>query len=410
MFGLSYINTSLSGNIRLYTGLIAFLVLNILNVSGQNGTKTKTKIDCIVIDAGHGDQDPGTKNGKIYEKNIALAIALKLGNYIKDNMPDVKVIYTRDKDVFVPLDERAEIANKNQADVFISIHCNANPSKTPYGTETYAMGLTKSAGNLEVAKQENAAIFFEENSESKYQGFDNSPESYIMLSLMQNTHMDQSIKLASLIQNQFKERASRVDRGVKQAGFIVLWKTTMPSVLVETGFLSNATECKYLNSENGQELLASAIYRAFKEYKNMIENKSAYIYNNKNVEIPKDSSNPKILIDTFPEIEEVKSEEKKPISAPADSTKTSGYFMVQICSSLKPLPLTSKVFKGVKNITEYKVDQRYKYTVGQKRNYKEVLTYLNTMKKLFPDAFVVGCIDGKIVPAKELLNQIKAVN
>lgn len=409
MFGLSYINTSLSGNIRLYIGLIAFLVLNIINVNAQNGNKIKTKIDCIVIDAGHGGKDPGTKNGKIYEKNIALSIALKLGNYIKDNMPDVKVVYTRDKDVFVPLDERAEIANKNQADVFISIHCNANPNKSPFGTETYAMGLTKTSGNLEVAKQENAAIFFEENSESKYQGFDNSPESYIMLSLMQNKHMDQSIKLASLIQNQFKERANRVDRGVKQAGFIVLWKTTMPSVLIETGFLSNAAECKYLNSASGQDFLASAIYRAFKDYKNMIENNSAYTYN-KNVEIPKDSTSPEIVIDTFPEVEEEKPEEKKPSSAPADSTKHESYFMVQICSSLKPLPLTSKVFKGVKNISEFKVDQRYKYTVGQKRSYKEVLEYLNTMKKLFPDAFLVGCIDGKIVPAKEVMNQIKAVN
>lgn len=409
MFGLSYINTSLSGNIRLYIGLIAFLVLNIINVNAQNGNKIKTKIDCIVIDAGHGGKDPGTKNGKIYEKNIALSIALKLGNYIKDNMPDVKVVYTRDKDVFVPLDERAEIANKNQADVFISIHCNANPNKSPFGTETYAMGLTKTSGNLEVAKQENAAIFFEENSESKYQGFDNSPESYIMLSLMQNKHMDQSIKLASLIQNQFKERANRVDRGVKQAGFIVLWKTTMPSVLIETGFLSNAAECKYLNSASGQDFLASAIYRAFKDYKNMIENNSAYTYN-KSLEIPKDSASPEIVIDTFPEVEEEKPEEKKPSSAPADSTKHESYFMVQICSSLKPLPLTSKVFKGVKNISEFKVDQRYKYTVGQKRSYKEVLEYLNTMKKLFPDAFLVGCIDGKIVPAKEVMNQIKAVN
>jgi N-acetylmuramoyl-L-alanine amidase len=410
MFVLSYINSSLPGNIRLYTGLIVFLVLNILNVNGQNGSKTKTKIDCIVIDAGHGGKDPGTKNGKIFEKDIALAIALKLGNYIKDNMPDVKVIYTRDKDVFVPLDERAEIANKNQADVFISIHCNANPSKVPYGTETYAMGLTKAAGNLEVAKQENAAIFFEENSESKYQGFDNSPESYIMLSLMQNTHIDQSIKLASSIQNQFKERASRVDRGVKQAGFIVLWKTTMPSVLIETGFLSNVNECKYLTSDKGQDYLASAIYRAFKDYKNMIENKSVFTYN-KNVETPEDSTNPQIVVDTFPEIDEEKpKEEKKPSLAPADSTKTRGYFMVQICSSLKPLSLNSKLFKGVKNITEYRIDGRYKYTVGQKRNYKDVLEYLNTMKKTFPDAFVVGCIDGKIVPAKEVMNQIKAVN
>lgn len=208
MFGLSYIYRYSPGNLRVYSGLIVFFLLIFLNVTGQS--EPKTRINCIVIDPGHGGKDPGANGSKYYEKDIVLAIALKLGNYITENMPDVKVLYTRNTDVFVPLHERAEVANKNQADVFISIHCNANPKKTPYGTETYTMGLTKASENLEVAKLENSVIFQEENTQSKYQGFDNSPESYIMLSLMQNKYRDHSISLASFIQNQFRERANRV--------------------------------------------------------------------------------------------------------------------------------------------------------------------------------------------------------
>lgn len=400
MFGLSYIHTSISGNIRFYSGLIVLILLNFPNVTAQ--TEPKSRVDCIVIDAGHGGKDPGAKGSKHYEKDIVLAIALKVGKYIKENMPDVKVIYTRSEDVFIPLHERAEIANKNQADVFISIHCNSNPNKVPFGTETYAMGLTKAADNLEVAKRENAVILIEENTESKYQGFDNSPESYIMLSLMQNTYRAQSIKLASYIQTQFKERANRVDRGVKQAGFLVLWQTAMPSVLVETGFLSNAEEERFLASSQGQDYMASSIYRAFRDYKNMIEDKSVFVYDPVNT-LPETPTESEIKFDSL-----IKEEE--PVLADADTTIIPGYFMVQISSSLKPIPLNSKLFKGVKNITEHKVDQRYKYTVGQKSDYKEILEYLNTMKKIFPDAFVVGSIEGKIVPAKEVLNQIKALN
>lgn len=409
MFGLSYIYTWFHGKLRLKYGLIIIFVLNFINIFSQS--EPKTRINCIVIDAGHGGKDPGAMGSKYSEKDIVLAIALKLGNYIKENMPDVKVIYTRETDIFVPLHERAEIANKNHADVFISIHCNSNPSKNPFGTETYAMGLTKAADNLEVAKRENAVIFKEENTESKYQGFDNSPESYIMLSLMQNIHRDQSIHLASFIQNQFRERANRVDRGVKQAGFIVLWQTTMPSVLIEAGFLSNTEEEKFLGSAKGQDFIASSIYRAFRDYKNRIEDKTLYIYRNNGVEGKPDSL-PKeepvtVKVTAAPAV--------KDTTATLTTTQTaketmSGYFMVQISSSLKPIPLNSKLFKGVKNITEFKADDRFKYTVGQKTNYKEILELLKDMRQTFPDAFVVGCIDGKIVPAKNVLNQIKALN
>ena len=404
MFGSPYIHRYSSGKLRVYSGLIIFFLLIFLNVTAQNG---KTRINCIVIDAGHGGKDPGAKGSKYYEKDIVLAIALKLGNYIKENMPDVKVIYTRDEDVFVPLHERAEIANKNQADVFISIHCNSNPKKTPFGTETDTMGLTKASDNLEVAKLENSVIFQEENSESKYQGFDNSPESYIMLSLMQNKYRDQSLSLASFIQTEFRQKANRTDRGVKQAGFLVLWQTTMPSVLIETGFLSNSEEEKFLSSSKGQDYLASAIYRAFRDYKNMIENRSMFIVKNADTpplnpdSLPKEKDSATVTI----------AKNEKPEPVPLDTTsEIPGYFMIQISSSLKPIPLNSKIFKGYKNVKEFKVAERYKYTVGQKTSFKETLEYLSDIRKSFPDAFIVGCIDGKIVPAKDLMNQIKALN
>lgn len=227
----------------------------------------------IVIDAGHGGKDTGCQSKNANEKNITLGIALKLGDYIKDLMPGVQVIYTRDKDYFVELHERAAIANRNGADLFISIHCNSAP-KAPevHGTETYVMGLHKSRENLEVAMRENAVIAFEADYQTNYDGFDpNDPQGHIIFSLYQNAYIAQSIKFASLLEKQFKYRAGRSSRGVKQEGFLVLYKTTMPAVLIESGFLSNKAEEKYLRTDEGQSLIASAIYRAFKEYKQLVE-------------------------------------------------------------------------------------------------------------------------------------------
>lgn len=227
----------------------------------------------VVIDAGHGGKDTGCLSKNANEKDITLGIALKLGNYIKDLMPSVQVIYTRNSDYFVELHERAAIANRNGADLFISIHCNSVPKATEvHGTETYVMGLHKSRENLEVAMRENAVIALEANYKTNYDGFDpNDPQGNIIFSLYQNAYIEQSIKFASLLEKQFKQRANRASRGVKQEGFLVLYKTTMPSVLVETGFLSNSSEEKYLRSDDGQSLIASAIYRAFKEYKQSVE-------------------------------------------------------------------------------------------------------------------------------------------
>jgi N-acetylmuramoyl-L-alanine amidase len=256
---------------------LSILCIIFLSTSFKTSQESKTSgkkntIKIVVIDAGHGGHDPGCQYGGAKEKNVTLAIALKLGRIIKENFKDVKVIYTRDSDVFIPLNERTAIANRNKANVFISIHCNANPKNAVNGTETYTMGLHKTDGNLEVAKRENAVVLMEDDYSEKYDGFDpNSPEGNIIFTLYQNAFVTQSLHLASIIEDQVKTKAKRVERGVKQAGFLVLWKTAMPSVLVETGFLSNSEERKYLVSSAGQTKIATGIFEAFKKYKDEME-------------------------------------------------------------------------------------------------------------------------------------------
>ncbi len=237
------------------------------------------KLDVVVIDAGHGGKDPGTRGSYTKEKDIALKVAVKLGDIIEQNLKDVKVLYTRKKDVFVELDKRAKFANDNHADVFIVIHVNSLPESTPndrkqsiMGTETYVLGLHKSEANFEVAKRENSVIFLEDNYQEKYGDFDpNSPESYIFLSLNQSANLESSLLLAAKIESQMKTKAGRKSKGVKQAGFQVLWQTTMPAVYCEIGYLSNTKEEKELNDPKVQENIASAIFRALKEYKAQVE-------------------------------------------------------------------------------------------------------------------------------------------
>ncbi len=252
--------------------LVVFSLL-ILGAFSNLGTRAYS-VRKIIIDAGHGGYDSGALGKFSKEKDLVLQIALELGELIKQHIKDVQVIYTRKTDAFVTLHDRAKIANRNNVDVFISIHCNATPkgNTASYGTETYTMGLHTSRRNLEVAKRENAVILMENDYQKNYQGFDPKlPESHILFSLYQNAHNDNSLKLARNIQHQFERRVGRKNRGVKQAGLLVLWKTTAPSVLVEVGFITHPQEEKYLNSKAGQSYIASGIFRALRDYKNELE-------------------------------------------------------------------------------------------------------------------------------------------
>ncbi len=337
-------------------------------------SQVENKITKVVIDAGHGGKDPGALGKSSMEKDIVLDVALKTGKYIEENIADVEVIYTRKKDEFVELHKRAQIANESGADVFISIHCNSNKSTRPYGAETYVMGLHKSLENLDVAKTENAAIYYEDDYTSIYDGFNpDSDEDYIVLSMFQSATIDQSIGLSSKVQYQFKERVGRKDRGVKQAGFWVLYKTTMPGILIELGFLSNATEEKFLNSEDGKTYLASAIYRAFKAYK--IEFEDA----NKDLK-------PVVVI---------KEEEKPPV-----------FYRIQFASFKKEKPADYKKFKGIDDVRMYEHNGLFKYTTGNKETIVEAMSLKEELKeKGYDDIFIVAFLNGErieISKAKEL--------
>lgn len=389
------------------------LVFGIIILSGINyqfhPPQDPYRIKTVVIDAGHGGHDPGAlgKHGK--EKNIALAIALKTGKYIEDNFKDVKVVYTRKTDVFVKLWRRAQIANEIHADLFISIHCNANDSPKPYGTEAWVMGLHKSAANLEVAKKENAAILLEKDHAEKYNNFNpNSPQSYIAFSLFQSAFRDQSIDFATKVESEFKNRAKRSDRGVKEAGFLVLWKTTMPAVLIETGFVTNPTEEKYLMSESGQNNLASSIYRAFKAYKKEMEGEN-YIAPVKQNPVKKHDSvviPPKDKPKVKPNVEAVVSTASK-----KESVKTGIVFGVQFATSKEKKPASAAAFKGLEGVWSYYHSGYYKYVAGNYSSLDEAATNLHLVRnKGFSDAFVVAFKDGKRISPKEAMKIIEENN
>lgn len=354
---------------------------------GNNTLKKNTKV--VVIDPGHGGRDSGAmgKNGK--EKDIVLKIALKVGKYIEGNLENVEVIYTRTNDTFVELHKRAEVANSNNADLFISIHVNSNPNRKPYGTETYAMGLHKTKGNLDVAKKENSVIMIEEDYSTKYEGFDpNSTESYIIFSLMQNIYLDQSLVFASHVQNQFENRAKRNNRGVKQAGFLVLWKTTMPSVLVEAGFISNEEEEKYLMSEAGQDYLASAIYRAVKDF---------FKDNEENIINDLSAINASTIVKNETLAEEVIVEKQ------IDGENVIK-FCIQIASSSKALIEPNEYFIGIE-VKEYKINNSYKYTVNENKDYVTVKNSLAEVRQKYPDAFIISFEKGKKISLKKALEK-----
>lgn len=253
---------------------VIFILANFLGLCAFSLFPTKNvKVKKIVIDPGHGGKDPGCLGKISSEKDVALDVSLELGKILKEYLPDVEIVFTRSDDRFIGLYERAKMANTNDADLFVSIHCNADPKKRAYGTETWVMGIHKTNQNLEeVVVRENSVILMEEDHEDNYDGFDpKSPESYILFNLYQSAYINNSLNLAGKIESQFKNRVQRNSRGVKQAGFLVLWKTSMPSVLVELGFLTHQDEERYLNDNLGQTYLASAIFRAIRDYKEDIE-------------------------------------------------------------------------------------------------------------------------------------------
>jgi len=378
-----------------FFGITCLIILTSFNICAAQSTKVKT----VVIDAGHGGHDPGCLGSKTREKDINLAVSLKLGEYIEKNCPDVKVIFTRKTDEFIELYRRAQIANDNKADLFICIHCNSNPSKASCGTETYVMGLYKTQANLLVAQKENSSILLEDSYTNNYDGFNpNSTEAYIIFSLYQNAYLDKSLNFASLVQKQVKNKAVMLDRGVKQAGFLVLWKTAMPSVLIETGFLSNPKDEDFLSSANGQDNMAYSIFKAFKEYKNEMEGTNIN-ETGKDIPVNKDSTTSPVTVN------DSKSKIKDTLSKP--DTKKEIFFKVQFASSSIKKSLNSSDFKGIKDVQEYFHNGMYKYITGNEKTLESATDLLNKVHDLgFKDAFVVAFLNGERITPQEAVKLI----
>ncbi|WP_121665303.1 N-acetylmuramoyl-L-alanine amidase family protein [Mesonia aquimarina] len=347
--------------------LLVFLVSISFSVEASQNPANKKFI--VVIDAGHGGKDSGNSWHGFKEKHIALDIALKVGKALEAK-ENIKVIYTRKTDVFIPLHKRAEIANSANADLFVSVHCNGHDSNA-HGTETFVLGLHRSKDNLEIAMKENSVIYLEENYEVKYDGFDpNDPASYMGMTLMQEEYLDQSVLLADFIQKEYTGNLKRVDRGVKQAGFLVLRETYMPSVLTEVGFLSYKPEGSYLNSSKGKGEVSKSIVNGIKDYINSIN-----LYNNEANTAPKKS-----------EIYE-------------DVT-----FKVQLAAGSTPLETAPYNFKGLTGVTREKEGKLYKYYVGETSDYLAIQAKQRLAKeKGYSSCYIVAFRKGKKISVNEAL-------
>jgi N-acetylmuramoyl-L-alanine amidase len=356
-----------------------FLLVGLLSFFQVAASAQSGKIKTVVIDAGHGGHDPGCHGASNNEKEVCLSMALKLGNLIKERYPDVKVIYTRTTDVFVELAERANIANRNNADLFICIHANAG-STTAYGSETYVLGLHRTDAQQKVAERENASISLEDDKGAKYRSYDLTPDGIIALQFQLAVFHRQSILFAEMIQKEFK-RIGRYDRGVKQAGFLVLYKTTMPSVLIETGFLTNPNEEKFLGNITGQVNMADLMFNAFENYRNQIENK-----------IPV----------TIEKNDEIISE---PVESPVSISKDSSglVFRVQVETWDKRRDNSYNLFKGYE-VFEYEQDKMYKYCIGNFSDYQMAKNYkIELIKKGFQNAFLVAFFNGERISIEKAI-------
>jgi N-acetylmuramoyl-L-alanine amidase len=393
-------NKKYSGLIfQLFFVLFCVFLLRSFSLTAQK-TENEYKLKTVIIDAGHGGKDPGSPGKNAMEKEVVLAIALKLGQYIEHGFEGVNVIYTRKTDEFIELHKRAEIANSNKADLFISIHANGNENHLVTGTESLVLGAHRAGENFEVAKKENSVILLEDNYKEKYEGFDpNSPESYQSFSLMQDLYFKKSVNFAALVQEQFREHAKRKDRSVKQQGLLVLARTAMPGILIETGFITNPEEEAFLMTEEGQDLIASAIFRAFRNYKNIIESKTSitanhgdkYLDDTSSVMVEQKNSDDSLLKETI----------EKPIALPVSPVA----FKVQIAASSKSIATDSHVFKGLPGVTEYHVGNIFKYAVGSSPTFQEIISYSKQIKERFPDAFVIAVKENKIIPLEQALKE-----
>ncbi|MDR2064368.1 MAG: N-acetylmuramoyl-L-alanine amidase [Prevotellaceae bacterium] len=403
--------TYFGNNMLYFTCSLTFFCIFTFPANAQKYINQQ-QIKKIVIDAGHGGKDPGAIVKKSKEKDITLAVALKLGEMISKNFPDVEVIYTRKKDVFVELNERVNIANRNHADLFISIHVDANKNTKARGTSTWIMGLHKSQANLEVSLRENAVITMEDDYSAKYEGFDpKSPESNIMFMLTQDSQMKESYKFAEIVQNEMVAQGPITgDRSVRQAGFLVLWKSAMPRILIELGFLTNPDEEQILIKDENQTKIAQNIFSSFCKYKKQYEeNNTLKTSQTDSTEYPKVEEN-----DNSPKSDNAgsvhgKNEEKtspkddtpsnKPVveKTPTSLQKT---YSVQIMAITKMISTTAKDFKGYKNIKYVKVGKYYKYITGNFTDLSEAKRFCQSLQKDFKGAFVVAVEENNLTPVR----------
>ena len=374
--------------------LVAFLFL-------AAGMYAANKRFTLVIDAGHGGHDAGALGAKSKEKNINLNVALAFGRYVERNMPDVRVIYTRTTDVFIPLHDRANIANKANADLFISVHTNALPAgKIARGFETYSLGMHRAKDNLDVAMRENSVISMEKGYQQTYQGFDpKSSESYIIFEFIQGKNMERSVEIARSIQNSVCQNANRPDKGVHQAGFLVLRETSMPSCLIELGFITTPDEENLLNDESRIDDIAKAIYEGFAKYKNKYDKRVTIPYRSQASE---GNDIPSIVPDNYKRtVAPVKKQ------TPASVKSDAPIFKVQILVSSRVLRKGDAHFKGEENYDSYQESGMVKYTIGASANYNEIYQLRKSLLDKFPEAFIIAFKNGKKYDVNQAIREFK---
>lgn len=401
-------------NSKIFFLVYLFIIFLMPPVSAQKDGKTFK----VVIDAGHGGKDPGCLGTYSREKDVALDVALKTGKLISDNCPNVKVIYTRSTDVFVELYNRAKIANSHHADLFISFHCNANDNHSAHGVETYVMGLSKSAQNLAVARAENSAMLKEEGYKDNYAGFNpDSPESAVMFSLYSSAYLNNSILLADKVQKNLVATTHLLNRGVKQAPYWVLWSVSMPSILIEMGFLSNPTEENYLNDEQHKKEIAGAIYRAFSSYYLQITGNNSdtpdvtpSVNNDNSVESKNDVTSSSH--DNGNDNNADNQSDKKLVDEKASVTKTVAdpddvRFMVQFMAVPEKIAVNDKRFRNIPHVNRFYEGGLWKYTAGSETTLQAAKTILNEIKSKYPDAFIIAFKGEQKIPVSEAVKLVK---